>query len=289
MNKELCALLQEMPIGVQEASMQGFPLLLVKQRWGELAISRQGAQVLHYRPAGAAPVLWLSDCLKPPPGALRGGIPLCWPWFAAHPSNASQPFHGVARTALWDISIARNTDTSLSLDVRPCDTLLEGVEVSVEVNADATALQVLLHTHNGTGAPLELTEALHSYLAVSDVSKVTLEGLQGCSYRDKLRQNAEYQQHGILAMTESTDRIYFHDSVTLLNDTGLNRCLGIAKSGSGSTVVWNPGAAAKDIVDIGLAQQPGFVCVEAANTFLNNVQLQPGQHHSMGTTLSIME
>ena len=289
MNQELGTLLQDMPAGLQDACVQGFSLLLVKQSWGELVIARQGAQVLHYRPAGAAPVLWLSDCLKPAPAPLRGGIPLCWPWFAAHPSDASRPFHGLARTALWDISVQQNTDDGLSLSLKPCETLVAGVEVRVQVKANQRALQLSLETRNGTASPLELTQALHSYLAVSDLSQVVLEGLQGCSYRDKLRQGAESHQHDALTITEPTDRIYFHDSVTQVQDTGWKRCLGITKSGSGSTVVWNPGAAARDMADIGLAQQPGFVCIEAANTCLDSVQLQPGQRHCIGTTLSIME
>ncbi len=289
MNVELQTLLKELPQGVHEGSVQGFALVLVKQAWGELVIARQGAQVLHFQPAGARPLLWLSDCLKPAPEAIRGGIPVCWPWFAGHPDDASQPFHGLARTAPWDICVEISNAWGTTVKLRPSVPLETGLEPVVRVKADGQALEVSLETHNGTDEILELTQALHTYLAVSDLPQVTLEGLQGCEYRDKLQQGACGHQPGTLILNAALDRIYLHDSVTQVHDTVWRRRLSIAKSGSGSTVVWNPGAAADSMVDVGLKQQPGFVCVEAANTCLDPVRLLPGQRHCLSTTLSIME
>ncbi|UTW12916.1 D-hexose-6-phosphate mutarotase [Marinobacterium rhizophilum] len=289
MNKELMALLQAMPDGIQDASLNGFSLLLLRQPWGELVLSRQGAQVLHFRPAGRQPLLWLSDCVQPAPAPIRGGIPLCWPWFAAHPQDPSRPFHGLARTALWDIEVKSCDSRGASLVLQPEATLGTGLVPSVTVEVIDQALQVSIATLNATDAPILLSQALHSYLAVSDVNQVVLDGLDGCEYRDKLQDGALCRQQGPLLIRQATDRIYRHDTVTRVQDTGAQRCLGIGKFGSGSTVVWNPGAAAESIADVGMAQQPAFVCVEAANTFVDPVQLLPGQQYRMGTLISILE
>nr|WP_067293513.1 D-hexose-6-phosphate mutarotase [Marinobacterium profundum] len=289
MNKELRALLQDMPHGIQDVSLNGFSLLLIRQSWGELALSRQGAQVLHFRPSGKQPVLWLSDCVQPAPAPIRGGIPLCWPWFAAHPDDASRPFHGLARTALWDIEVNACTSEGASLSLQPAAALDTALVPHVTVEVSGGALQVSIETRNPTDRPILLSQALHSYLAVSDVNQIVLDGLQGCEYRDKLQQGALCHQAGPLLIRQATDRIYRHDAVTEVQDTGARRCLNIGKTGSGSTVVWNPGDAAEPIVDVGLAQQTAFVCVEAANTFVDPVQLLPGQQHRLGTLISIQE
>ncbi len=289
MNQELAALLEAMPEGVQDANLQGFSLLLIRQPWGELVLSRQGAQVVHFRPSGQAPILWLSDSLLPAPAPIRGGIPVCWPWFAAHPDDASKPFHGLARTALWDIDLQHYSDTGASLVLQPVIALECGLVPRVLVEVKDRALQVSIDTLNTTDEPILLTQALHSYLAVSDVHQVVLEGLQGCEYRDKLQQGARCRQTDPLLIRATTDRIYHHDTVTQVLDTGAQRSLRIGKFGSGSTVVWNPGALAESMADVGMAQQAAFVCVEAANTYVDPVQLLPGQHHRIGTLISIVE
>ncbi|MCP8689352.1 D-hexose-6-phosphate mutarotase [Marinobacterium sedimentorum] len=289
MNQELAALLEAMPDGVQDASLQGFSLLLIRKPWGELVLSRQGAQVVHFRPSGQSAVLWLSDSLLPAPAPIRGGIPVCWPWFAAHPDDAAKPFHGLARTALWDIDLQQCSDTGVSLELQPVIALECGLVPRVLVEVKERTLHVSIDTLNATDAPILLTQALHSYLAVSDVHQVVLDGLQGCEYRDKLLQGVRALQSEPLRIRGTTDRIYSHNTVTQVQDTGAQRSLRVGKFGSGSTVVWNPGAAAEAIADVGMGQQPAFVCVEAANTYVDPVQLLPGQHHHIGTLISIVE
>jgi glucose-6-phosphate 1-epimerase len=289
MNKELTALLQEMPDGIQDVTLNGFSLLLIRQSWGELALSRQGAQVLHFRPSGQQPVLWLSDSVQPAPAPIRGGIPLCWPWFAAHPDDPSRPFHGLARTALWNIDVKSCDAEGACLSLQPASALDTDLVPSVTVEVIGGALQVSVETRNPTDTPILLSQALHSYLAVSDVNQIVVDGLQECEYRDKLQQGAICHQAGPLLVRQTTDRIYRHDAVTRVQDTGGQRSLSVGKVGSGSTVVWNPGAAAESIADVGLAQQAAFVCVEAANTFVDPVQLLPGQQHRLGTLISIQE
>lgn len=289
MNKELSALLQAMPDGIQDANLRGFSLLLIRQPWGELVLSRQGAQVLHFRPSDQQPVLWLSDSVQPAPAPIRGGIPLCWPWFAAHPDDPSRPFHGLARTALWNIEVQACNAEYACLLLQPADALDTGLVPSVRVEVADRELRVSVETLNPTSQPILLTQALHSYLAVSDVHQVVLDGLQGCEYRDKLLQGASCHQTEPLVIRQATDRIYSHDAVTRVQDAGGQRCLRIGKVGSGSTVVWNPGAAAESIADVGLAQQAEFVCVEAANTFVDPVHLLPGQRHRLETLIAIVE
>ncbi|NVK40189.1 MAG: D-hexose-6-phosphate mutarotase [Oceanospirillaceae bacterium] len=286
MRQQLQVLLDALPEGMHEQVLEDFELLLIKGRWGELALARQGAQVLHYRAAGAAPLLWLSDCLKAPPAAIRGGVPLCWPWFGDHPSQASQPAHGVARTARWDWSLDENGADGVTLRALPAAALWPGLEAQVTVRVHEGAIDIVLDSRNVAQETVELTQALHTYLAVGWVGEIEVRGLRGCEYLDKLQGGAGMRQDGELRIASALDRIYRHEGVIEVRDPVLQRCLRVVKSGSASTVVWNPGDGALSMVDVGMEQQPHFICVEAANTVLDPVRLAPGERSRLATRLS---
>ena len=286
MRQQLQALLDTLPEGIHGQVLEGFELLLIKRGWGELALARQGAQVLHFRTAGAAPLLWLSDCLKAPPAAIRGGVPLCWPWFGDHPSQASQPAHGVARTARWDWSLDEDGADGVALRALPAVALWPGLEAQVTVRVREGAIDIELESHNVGQETVELTQALHSYLAVGEVGEIEVRGLAGCEYLDKLKAGAGARQDGELRIGSALDRIYRHEGVIEVRDPVLQRCLRVAKSGSASTVVWNPGDGAVSMIDVGAEQQSAFVCVEAENTVLDPVRLAPGAQCRLATSLS---
>jgi len=288
MNREIESVLQSVPTGFHQRNFQGFDLLLMRQPWGELVISRQGAQVLYYRPAGEKPIIWLSNRLKAPPAPFRGGVPVCWPWFAeAPPEFAGQPFHGVARTNPWDWSIDAFDKHGARLCLKPIRALWPGLDPVITVRLVEHGLEIDLETINRGETAFVVTAALHTYLAVSDVREIELHGLEDCVYADKLKEFAEVRQQGGVRFTGAVDRIYHSRATVDLLDPGWQRRLRIEKSGSESTVVWNPGELAAAVADIGMEQQPGFVCVEAAVTRYAPVLLQPGARHRLRTAISV--
>ncbi len=290
MNRQLESVLQTLSPGVHQRNFQGFDLLLIRKAWGELVVSQQGAQVLYYRPANARPVIWLSDRLKAPPAPFRGGVPVCWPWFADPPVElADQPFHGIARTNPWDWSIEALDNAGARLCLAPIKSLWPGLEPRITVRVEEDVLEIEIETINRGDIAVELTGALHTYLAVSDVNAIELHGLEDCLYADKVKQYQEDRQQGTVRFTAAFDRIYHSRATVQVQDPGWQRQLQIAKSGSGSTVVWNPGELAESMPDVGAEQQPEFVCVEAAMTRYAPVQLQPGARHRLGTVISIVE
>ncbi|MCW4153621.1 MULTISPECIES: D-hexose-6-phosphate mutarotase [Halomonadaceae] len=273
--------------GQQTSHWQGRDLVLFNAPWGELIVSLQGAQVLHFRPPNDLGWLWVTPTPQPMPGAIRGGIPLCWPWFADEryadeTPDRSGTFHGLARHADWRLEAADEHAEGIELHLSPTQPLHSQLTVRAVVQANAQRLAVELITENVGESPVKVSGALHSYLAVDDAHQCRLEGLTGARYLDKLRDFAESEQQGILAIRGAVDRIYHSNEAVMLHDGP--RTLRIGKQSSDSTVVWHPDQQPPADTSIEAAKR--FVCVEAANTRLDPVWLVPGAQHLLGTTLS---
>lgn len=259
-------------------------------------LALQGAHLLDWTPAGAEPVIWLSPAAKFARGkAIRGGTPICWPWFGPHPTETTYPAHGFARTACWEVlSVECPADGGTRLEFRliPEESVhrwwphATRLEFHILVGSE---LQLTLLTKNIGTAPVAVGQALHTYFAVSDVCKVRLVGLEGLSYLDKVHGGSVKLQHGPVTFHEEIDRIY-RDSVQdcIIVDPGLKRRLRIAKTGSRSTVVWNPwiqkSAKMDDFVESGYL---GMVCVETANAADDIVTIEPGAEHRLGVVYSV--
>ncbi|WP_431024091.1 D-hexose-6-phosphate mutarotase [Halomonas sp. H5] len=282
--------LLEVTQGQRRTQWQGREVWLANEAWGELALSLQGAQVLHFRPASRddSGWLWVTPTPQALPGAIRGGIPLCWPWFADEryadeSEDHSGPFHGTARKAEWRLDAVDEHEGGVELHLSP-ETRLHGqLSPRLMVQANANRLHVELITEHTGETPVKLSGALHSYLAVSDAQACRVEGLAGARYLDKHRDFAEADQQGELGVRGAVDRIY-HSNAELTLDDGQRR-LRIARQGSDSAVVWHPGEALPEDTDAEAARR--FLCVEAANTRLDPVWLVPGAQHLLGTTLSL--
>ncbi|QJQ96081.1 MULTISPECIES: D-hexose-6-phosphate mutarotase [Halomonadaceae] len=284
---------------------------LANAPWGELAISLQGAQVLHFLPApeatqaaGAPPAsetfestqddslvaggwLWVTPTPQAPPGAIRGGIPLCWPWFAdEHTADESPdrsgPMHGPARKADWQLDAVDEHEEGIEVHLSPTARLHSQLIPRAVVQANAQRLHVELITEHVGETPVKFTAALHSYLSVADAHACRVEGLAGARYLDKLRDFADTQQQGELGVRGALDRIYESNRATVLDDG--QRRLRIAKQGSDSTVVWHPGDDLPP--DTSREASRHFLCIEAACTRLDPVWLVPGAQHLLGTTLT---
>ncbi|MGH1463350.1 MAG: D-hexose-6-phosphate mutarotase [Neptuniibacter sp.] len=284
----LQSFIEDLESGSYLIEWQGFTLGVEKHQWGELAYSCHGGQVVFFRPKGQEPLLWVSDCLKPFPAPIRGGVPICWPWFADHPTEHSLPFHGTARISRWVLSDKEVSAAHARLILKPVSELRAGLDVHEEVCVDDHSICIRLTTQNRTKETVSLTQALHSYLAVSERERVEIKGLSGCEYIDKNLGGERLKQDGPLNILSATDRIYHTTKETQLVDKGWGRTVEIKQSNSHSTIVWNPGEAASSMVDVGDAQVDSFVCIEAANTeVFDAIILAPEEVCFIETKISI--
>uniref|UniRef100_E6PLR5 glucose-6-phosphate 1-epimerase n=1 Tax=mine drainage metagenome TaxID=410659 RepID=E6PLR5_9ZZZZ len=262
---------------------------------GSASIALQGAHLTGFHPkAQREPVVWLSEKARFAPGkSIRGGVPVCWPWFGAHASEPTFPAHGFARTVPWEVVDSGSADGATTITLRlvfsdathalwPHDTPVE-LRISV---ADALALE--LTTLNAGEAPVPLGEALHSYFHVGDIAEVELRGLDGCAYLDKTEAFARKQQSGPLRFAAETDRVYVDTrSTCVIDDVRLRRRIHVAKQGSASTVVWTPWAdKAAAMGDYTAEGWRSMLCVESANAADNALTLQPGEAHVLAVRYS---
>ncbi|MCE8034158.1 D-hexose-6-phosphate mutarotase [Billgrantia tianxiuensis] len=309
--------------GQRECEWADRRVWLARESWGELVVCLQGAQVLHFLPApetarnapeatrtdlpAPAPAqagtpevmgegeealvpggwLWVTPTPQALPGAIRGGIPLCWPWFADERGadespDRSGPMHGPARLAQWRLDAVDEHEGGVELHLSPTERLHSQLVPRAVIQANARRLHVELITEHAGETPVKLSGALHSYLAVADSFACRAEGLAGARYLDKLAGFAEREQQGELAVRGGLDRIYHSNAEVVLDDG--HRRLRVARQGSDSAVVWHPGETPPDDTPVMAARH--FLCVESANTRLDPVWLVPGAQHLLGTTLS---
>lgn len=260
-------------------------------------IALQGAHLMTWQPHGEEPVIWLSKFAKFASGkSIRGGVPICWPWFGPHATDSKLPGHGFARTVMWEVLETREmqdggtfirfglveTDATRAQWPHPCSAQ---IEFSI-----GKMLHVDLVTRNIGPHPFTLGEALHTYFHISDVGQMTIRGLENCEYMDKAGGISELkkQLNGIRIESE-VDRVYLNTaSDCIIKDRGLKRVIRIAKQGSSSTVVWNPWTEKADKMgDFGPEGHRGMVCVESANALDNVVTVAPGETHHLAVLYSV--
>lgn len=262
---------------------------------GEATVALQGAHVTAFRPKGQQPVLWLSERAQFGPGkSIRGGVPICWPWFGPHPTDPDKPAHGFARTLPWTVLATANEDgaNTLHLGLTEGQVLTAQWPLPCTVQAHITVADTLrleLVTRNLGREPMVLGEALHSYFRVGDLAQTTIRGLENCPYLDKVENFARKTQDGPLTLDGETDRIYLAtEADCLIEDRALARRIRVAKAGSRSTVVWNPGPQkARALGDIPPGGERGMVCVESANAAEDTVTLDPDAEHRMTVRIDV--
>ena len=279
-----------------KAGPGGLTVAEINNRHATATVVLQGAHVLSFQPHGQLPVLWASQHSQYQPGtAIRGGIPVIWPWFGGHPTDPSKPGHGFARTMLWSVSeveITSKDQTRLRLKLTNSEQteLLWPhpfkLETFITVGAE---LHVALEINNPGPQPFTCGSALHSYYNVSKVSKITVDGLDGCTYIDKVSNNQQKVQQGPVTISAETDRIYLDTGATcVINDPGWTRRIVIAKSGSRSTVVWNPWVnKARHMTDFGNEEYTDMICVETTNAAKDRVTVEPGATHILQAMISV--
>ncbi len=260
-------------------------------------IALQGAHLVTWQPRGQEPVIWVSKFAKFAPGkSIRGGVPICWPWFGPHATESGWPGHGFARTVMWEVLETREladggtfircglVETDATRAQWPHPSSAE-IEFSI-----GKTLRIDLITRNLGAQPFTLGEALHTYFHISDVEQMNIRGLEGCSYMDKAGGLSELKKQldGVRIESE-VDRVYLnHAGDCIIKDRGLKRVIRIAKQGSASTVVWNPWTEKADKMgDFGPEGFRGMVCVESANALDNVVTVAPGATHHLAVLYSV--
>jgi D-hexose-6-phosphate mutarotase len=273
----------------------GFPLARISNRHATAEVCLYGGHVLRYQPQGQPPVLWLSRCSRFEEGKpIRGGIPVCWPWFGAHPTDPALPMHGLARISQWDIratSTQSDGATAIKLGLTDSPDSCRHWPYSFELELTAIIgprLRVELAMHNRAAAAVRITAALHSYFAVSRAQDIVIHGLEDKEYIDTVGQPWQRRrQSGSIRIAEETDRIYLDTAADcVLDDPGLRRRITIAKEGSRTTVVWNPWIEkSKRMPDFGDDEYPGMVCIETANAQNDAITLPPGGRHTLAAII----
>lgn len=254
-----------------------------------------GAHVTSWRPGGGEEALFVSSKARWEEGqAIRGGIPICFPWFRGKADDPHAPAHGFVRTRLWQLdSVVKNQS---------------GVTVTMFIESDeqtrrwwpaefrlahrvtfSSELKLELICRNTGNTPLHFEEALHTYNRVANVATTRLQGLDGARFLDNTDSNKEKTQHGDAVIGSQIDNAFINtgNAVDLL-DLQLGRRIRLQKANSSTTVVWNPwqeGSA--KLGDLGESEWKQFLCVEASNILGAAVTLAPGQEHTMSAVLSV--
>ncbi len=259
----------------------------------------QGAHLTHFATHDKPDWLWLSDTARFETGrAIRGGIPICWPWFGVPEKNPPEvrkriktgDSHGFARTALWKLEDVRESahevEVSLSLAANEdfADVWTGHALLLATFNFSVKGCQIALTTTNLNDSPLAFTQALHTYLPTSDIELTGIEGLDGSDYVDTLDDWSYRQQKGVITFHGETDRIYESGSPLVVATPGGRRSL--VAIGSDSTVVWNPGPRkAKALSDFPDTGWKDMLCVETANALSDYRVLNEGQSHTLGVMI----
>ena len=257
----------------------------------------QGAQVTAWRPSDERPVLFTSPNSAFAPGrAIRGGIPIVFPWFGANRHTLTAPQHGFARTATWHldgVETAGGGSLTLTLSLDDGDVgspFWPERFRAIYIVTFAQTLSLRLAVQNRATHPIVFEEALHSYFAISDVAEIAISGLAGTTYIDKTdAARRKVQIADLVTITAETDRVYLDTpGQCVIEDRGWRRRIVVEKDGAASSVVWNPWAEkATAMADLGDPAWRGMVCVETGNIADNEIRLAADAEHQMSTAISV--
>lgn len=272
------------------------PCINVTNAKASALVSIYAGHVLSYQPVNESDdFIYVSDKAIYQNGkAIRGGIPICWPWFGADPVKAENPAHGVARNNYWSFSnvvIMENGDTKLILSLSDSESSRMlwpySFHLSLEINI-GTSLTLELVTKNTGDQTFSITEALHTYFKVGDSTQVRVLGLENTQFLDKTDDFKKNIQEGQIILSNETDRIYTDISHDLtIVDPVLDRKIKIGSSGNNHIVVWNPweNGAAK-LADMANEDYKKFICVEVANAIPFEIEIAPDTEHRIMTHYS---
>jgi glucose-6-phosphate 1-epimerase len=269
----------------------GLPMVRVETAFSTAEIYLQGAHVTHFQKAGEAPLLFLSSESKFMEGmAIRGGVPVIFPWFGA---KEGAPSHGFARTRTWElVEAAADGESQVSLRFRlpnSADPAEAGWAVEYIVMIGVALTLELVVTNASLRDEFSFEDCLHTYFNIGDINAVWIGGLKGVKYRDKVEGFKEKTETSdAIRIAGEVDGVYLDTTdMVEIRDEKLRRKILVRKNGSASTVLWNPWIEkAKQLSDFGDEEYQRMVCVESGNVGKNWVTLKPGESSSLKVTLT---
>lgn len=271
----------------------GFEYIEVKNSCAEAKIALQGAHLFHYARAAEEPILWLSEISDFEIGkAIRGGIPICWPWFGFN-SDKSLPQHGFARTSMWELISSNEPDgqtTILTFKLAYNEKTLQMWSYKFELELQivlSKSLTLDLKTTNIDEKSFKISQALHTYFSISNILDATVKGLDKKPYLDALTWKDELQD-GDITFNQETDRVYqeVDDRITLVDK---NREIYIKNRGSSSVVVWNPWVEkTKRMSAMKEDAYKHMLCLESANAFDDARVIEPLKSHTLKATIDFL-
>ncbi|WP_321325622.1 D-hexose-6-phosphate mutarotase [Thiomicrorhabdus sp.] len=282
--------------GVKFTTRDGIELIHIENQFAKATITTYGATVLSFIPHGQRDVLWVSnsavyDGTKP----VRGGVPVCWPWFGAAAKQGG-PAHGFVRNMVWQVEKVgqlENGETRVLLVCKSNDETLKiwphefELKLCVQVNSSLT---ITLTTVNMGDETIEITEALHTYFAVANPVGMLIKGLEESTHLDKLVDDAQPEiQKEAVVLNPAKDSVYLNQtgSVVIVDADNLREIL-IEKRHSQSSVVWNPGPEiVKGFADIDDQAWLEFACVESGNVLDNTVSIPRDSEHLLSVKYSV--
>jgi glucose-6-phosphate 1-epimerase len=268
------------------------PMIEIKTEWSTAEIYLHGAHVTRFQKRDEPPLLFLSQVSRfDEDHPIRGGIPVIFPWFGA---REGKPAHGFARTTTWelkDICSAANGSISLRLRLpdRPEASGFTPFTADYIVTVGDTLELQLVITNSSPDKELTFEECLHTYFTVGDISAVSIVGLKGVGYEDKVANFAKKTEtNEAIIIASEVDRVYFDTTgLVEIQDRSLNRKILVEKQSSASTVVWNPWIdKAQQMTDFGNEEYQTMVCVESGNVGKNKITLAPGKSSTLTVKLS---
>jgi len=267
----------------------GFPLALITTPDATAAITPYGAHLLSYSPhTDGQDLLFLSEKAIFNEGTpIRGGVPICWPWFG---SRENSPDHGLARSRMWqviDSELLKNDECALTFELTDSPKTYALWHHRFALTLRVTVgkkLTMELTTHNRDTTPFTITQALHTYFSVDDITQTTISGLEGCIYSDKTDNGCEKSEEVPIAIKGEVDRVYHHEGGEIRIGEG-RRTLHIAAEGSKTAVVWNPWIrVCAQKADLASEDYQKMVCVESATIGNDSITLKPNESFSLKTT-----
>lgn len=257
------------------------------------SIVDHGAQVLEWAPRDHSPVLFVGQAgVQAENTAIRGGIPVCFPWFGPGRKPGSPYSHGFARTSTWRrLEDSADEIRTIAYRLTRDDVTDDYWPYAYEAVLTArfgTTLSVSLQVTNLDERAFSYEAALHTYLSVEDIAQVRVEGLDGVSYVDKAEGGAIRQQRGPVTFSGETDSVFDTPGPVTVVDVAGGRDIEVATSGATRMIVWNPWREkAAEFTDLGSGEWERFVCVEAGCVLDGAVQLEPGRTHTLSMSISL--
>ncbi len=268
-----------------------FPILRIKTELCTAEISLYGGHILQWTPAGQLPVIFMSPKAVFTSGkALRGGMPICWPWFGKNTEDSTLPAHGIARTALWQHAGTEELEDGtlrIILALPPTQELMPSAALIIELGNE---LLVSLMTMD-VQRTMPFSAAMHTYFAVSDYETVAITGLEECAYTEYAADAIPHCEDPLIP-AGPIDRIYHpvpEEQLITIHDPAWERSINIYRAGSQSAVVWNPGQKlAAGMADLGAEAARGFLAVETTAVPAENLVLRCGETHRLTTRIEVV-